>query len=245
MFKLNLLLITFRQTLMALIFCSLASAAFSEDSAITSASQTTSNTSLPIAIIEVDIETSSGTIRVALNNEKAPISVKNFLSYVEEGFYENIIFHRVIDRFMIQTGGFDTQLNRKETRDPIKNEAENGLKNLRGTIAMARTGIVDSATSQFFINLADNRFLDNGVRGFGYAVFGKVIQGMDVVSRIGQAKTTRRGILPTVPAEEITILSIKVIGDTRSSTATPSKSIPPKSTPPAVAPTTPTGVKVN
>jgi peptidyl-prolyl cis-trans isomerase B (cyclophilin B) len=133
------------------------------------------------------LETSMGNITIELFKEKAPISVRNFLSYVNEGFYDGLIFHRVINGFMIQGGGMDEQMQPKKTKFAIKNEATNGLKNTRGTLAMARTGVVDSATSQFFINVVDNAFLDN--RGktpdlFGYAVFGQVTEGMDVVDKL-------------------------------------------------------------
>ena len=143
------------------------------------------------------IETSMGTITVELDDAKAPITVKNFIDYAQAGHYDGTIFHRVIDGFMIQGGGFTKDMNQKETRAPIKNEAANGLKNVRGTLAMARTMIVDSATSQFFINLVDNEFLDYrgpDPRMFGYAVFGKVTDGMEVVDRI--AKVDNRSSYP-------------------------------------------------
>ncbi|NOZ88077.1 MAG: peptidylprolyl isomerase A [Deltaproteobacteria bacterium] len=141
----------------------------------------------------VVIKTNMGDIEVELFADKAPISVKNFLSYVKDGFYKGTVFHRVIPGFMIQGGGYTQELARKNTKPPIKNEAENGLKNLRGTLAMARTNVVDSATSQFFINLKDNKFLDHGTRDFGYAVFGKVIKGMDVVDKIASVPTGPKG----------------------------------------------------
>ena len=153
------------------------------------------------------IKTSKGDIKVELNKEKAPISVENFLSYVNDGYYNGTIFHRVIKNFMIQGGGFTADMKQKPTKDPIKNEAKNGLSNAKGTLAMARTSVVDSATSQFFINLIDNKFLDHGTRDYGYAVFGKVIEGMDVVDKIA--------IVPTgyqdVPTETITIESITLV----------------------------------
>ena len=130
----------------------------------------------------VDIETNHGTISVELNAAKAPISVKNFLGYVQEGFYSNTVFHRIIKGFMIQGGGFDTSYRKKPTKPPIKLEAGNGLSNKRGTIAMARTSVLDSATCQFFINHKDNAMLDSN--GGGYAVFGKVVNGMEVVDKI-------------------------------------------------------------
>jgi peptidyl-prolyl cis-trans isomerase A (cyclophilin A) len=125
-----------------------------------------------------------GKIELELNAEKAPISVANFLQYIESGFYNNTIFHRVINNFMVQGGGFDKHMQRKTTLPMIKNEAKNGLKNDRGTVAMARTGVVDSASSQFFINHKDNDFLNHGSRDYGYAVFAKVTKGMDVVDAI-------------------------------------------------------------
>ena len=153
------------------------------------------------------ISTSLGDIKLELYEEEAPITVANFLSYVEEGFYDNTIFHRVIDNFMVQGGGITEDMKQKPTKPPIKNEAENGLKNERGTVAMARTAVVDSATSQFFINHRDNPFLDHGVRDFGYAVFGKVVEGIEVVDKIASVKTGPRD----VPAETVSILSMKVV----------------------------------
>lgn len=160
----------------------------------------------------VVIETSHGDIKLELDNEKAPISVKNFLRYAEKGHYNDTIFHRVIKNFMIQGGGMTADLVPKPTDAPIKNEAGNGLKNLRGTIAMARTGVVDSATSQFFINTVDNAFLDHkdeSVQGFGYAVFGKVVAGMDVVDKIGNAPTGMRNRFRDVPVETVTIKAVR------------------------------------
>jgi len=156
----------------------------------------------------VVIETSLGNITVELDPEKAPISVKNFLSYVDEGFYSGTIFHRVIKNFMIQGGGMTADMQRKETKAPIRNEATNGLKNMRGTIAMARTGEVNSATAQFFINTVDNAFLNHksvDPKEFGYAVFGKVIDGLDTVDKIASVKTNPGD----VPAEPVVIKSIK------------------------------------
>jgi len=144
---------------------------------------------------------------------EAPISVKNFLEYTNSGFYNGTIFHRVIANFMIQGGGFTTDFNSKPTKAPIKNEAGNGLKNQRGTLAMARTGVVDSATAQFFVNVVDNDFLnqrDKTQQGFGYAVFGKVVEGMDVVDKIAAVKTVTRGF-PDVPEKQVVIKSIKVL----------------------------------
>jgi peptidyl-prolyl cis-trans isomerase A (cyclophilin A) len=159
----------------------------------------------------VEIKTNHGSIEVELFRDKAPISVENFLKYVEAGFYSQTVFHRVIPSFMIQGGGFDKELNQKETRAPIKNEADNGLKNTRGTLAMARTAVVDSATAQFFINLKDNGFLDHGARDFGYAVFGKVTKGMEVVDKIAAQKTGRKGPFPgDCPVDAVVIESIQL-----------------------------------
>ena len=156
----------------------------------------------------VVIETSLGSISVELDPEKAPISVENFLTYVDEGFYSGTIFHRVIKNFMIQGGGMTADMQRKSTKAAIRNEATNGLSNMRGTIAMARTSEVNSATSQFYINTVDNKGLDH--RGmapaeFGYAVFGKVIDGMDVVDKIASVKTAPGD----VPVETVLITSVK------------------------------------
>ena len=156
----------------------------------------------------VVMETNMGKIEIELYEDKAPISVKNFLDYVNSGFYDGLIFHRVIDSFMIQGGGFDKDMNQKETKAPIKNEADNGLKNEKYTVAMARTGVVDSASSQFFINVVANPFLDHkdkSDQGYGYAVFGKVIgEGIDTVIKIKQVPTTTRG-MPDVPVEPVII----------------------------------------
>ena len=154
-----------------------------------------------------------GTITLELDAEKAPETVANFAKYAKDGHYDGTIFHRVIDGFMIQGGGFTKGMNQKETRAPIRNEAMNGLKNKRGTIAMARTMVVDSATSQFFINLVDNDFLDftsPTPQGFGYAVFGMVTDGMDVVDRIAKVKTGFSGPHQNVPEEAIVIRKITV-----------------------------------
>lgn len=159
----------------------------------------------------VIMSTSKGDIKIELFKDKAPITVENFLSYVNDGFYDGTIFHRVIPNFMIQGGGFTPDLDQKPTKQPIKNEATNGLKNERGTLAMARTQVVDSATSQFFINLVDNSFLDNGIRDYGYAVFGKVIGGMDVVDAIGAVQTGHKGMYGDVPQEDVVIKSVKIV----------------------------------
>jgi len=160
----------------------------------------------------VRLETSMGTITIELNRQAAPVTVKNFLGYVESGFYDGTIFHRVIPGFMIQAGGFTKNLERKKTRNPILNEAKNGLSNKRGTIAMARTSDPNSATSQFFINHADNRPLDYVAGGNpGYAVFGKVTEGMDVVDAIAAVETTTRKRMDDVPVEPVVINSAKVV----------------------------------
>ena len=163
---------------------------------------------------QATIETSMGTITVELDDAKAPVTVTNFIEYVKSGHYDGTIFHRVIDGFMIQGGGFTKDMNQKETRAPIKNEAANGLKNARGTLAMARTMIVDSATSQFFINLVDNEFLDYrgpDPRMFGYAVFGKVTDGMEVVDRIAKVKTGFAGPHQNVPEEPVIIRKVHLV----------------------------------
>ncbi|PHM30663.1 peptidylprolyl isomerase A [Xenorhabdus innexi] len=159
----------------------------------------------------VKLVTSAGEIELELNGDKAPITTKNFIEYANEGFYNNTIFHRVIPGFMVQGGGFTKDMQQKSTKAPIKNEADNGLRNQRGTIAMARTADKDSATSQFFINVTDNAFLDHGQRDFGYAVFGKVVKGMDVVDKISQVKTENVGPYQNVPVKPVMILSAKVI----------------------------------
>jgi len=163
------------------------------------------------------ISTSMGDIKVELYQDKAPITVKNFLDYVKAGYYDGTVFHRVIPGFMIQGGGLtaDMQDKREGQKAPIKNESENGLKNDTGTLAMARTSAPDSATSQFFINVKDNTFLNRENAGdkVGYAVFGKVVDGMDVVKKIEQAKTTNKGPHQNVPADPITIKSAKVVSE--------------------------------
>lgn len=163
-----------------------------------------------IQATEVDIVTNQGKIRVDLKDEAAPKTVENFLRYVEEGFYENTIFHRVIRGFMIQGGGFTEDLGRKETHKPVMYEGNNGLANIRGTLAMARTQSPNSATSQFFINHVDNAFLNHGARngGAGYTVFGEVISGMEVVDAIAASTTTTIGPYQNVPNTPVIIESI-------------------------------------
>ncbi len=156
----------------------------------------------------VVFETSAGSFEVELYPDKAPITVENFLSYVKEAFFDGLIFHRVIDGFMIQGGGFDENMNQKPTKAPIKNEAGNGLKNEKYTIAMARTNVVNSATAQFFINVEDNDFLDHrdeSPAGFGYAVFGKVIKGTDVIDKVKGVKTATKGYHEDVPVVPVII----------------------------------------
>ena len=166
----------------------------------------------------VAIETSLGTFKVELFQDKAPISVKNFLGYVDDKFYDGTVFHRVMGKennngqdFMIQGGGFEPGMKQKKTKDPIKNEADNKLSNLRGTLAMARTNVVDSATAQFFVNVGDNLFLDHKgpAERFGYAVFGRVTEGMDVVDKIKAVETGTKEGFQNVPVKDVVIKSIR------------------------------------
>jgi len=162
----------------------------------------------------VVMKTSLGDVKIELDKAKAPVTVDNFLVYVNDKFYDGTIFHRVIPAFMIQGGGFDKDMNQKKTKAPIKNEAGNGLKNVTGTIAMARTSDPNSATAQFFINTKDNAFLDHkndSAQGYGYAVFGKVVDGMDVVKKIEQVQTTTRPPYENVPVTPVVIESIRVV----------------------------------
>lgn len=160
----------------------------------------------------VEMKTNQGEIVVELYADKAPKSAENFIQYVKDGHYDGTIFHRVIDGFMIQGGGFDAAMNQKNTRAPIENEAKNGLKNLPGTLAMARTADPHSASAQFFINLVPNTSLDYPSRdGWGYAVFGKVVKGMDVVEKIGKLPTANRGFHQNVPVEPVVVDSARVI----------------------------------
>lgn len=163
---------------------------------------------------KVKLNTTLGAIVIQLNNEKAPISAENFTAYVKQGFYNGTIFHRVIPGFMAQGGGFDTGFNQKTTQASIQNEADNGLKNKRGSIAMARTNAPHSATAQFFINLKDNGFLDHTsptASGWGYAVFGEVIEGMDVVDAMAKQPTGNRGMHQDVPTTDIVIETAEII----------------------------------
>ena len=162
----------------------------------------------------VKLHTNHGTITLELFADKAPETVRNFLEYVQAGFYNNTVFHRVIDGFMIQGGGFEPGMKQKPVREPIKNEADNGVKNERGTIAMARTQEPHSATAQFFLNVADNDFLNHtapNVQGWGYCAFGKVIEGMDVVDKIKTVKTGSSGFHQDVPKEDVIIERAEVI----------------------------------
>ena len=163
----------------------------------------------------VKLHTSFGVITIELDEARAPESVKNFLGYVESGHYTNTLFHRVIDGFMVQGGGFEPGMKLKATKAPVKNEAQNGLKNTRYTVAMARTSEPHSATAQFFINVNDNGFLDHTAptpQGWGYCVFGRVTEGADVVDRIKAVKTGRRGMNQDVPVEDVIIERAEVVG---------------------------------
>jgi peptidyl-prolyl cis-trans isomerase B (cyclophilin B) len=162
----------------------------------------------------VVLKTNKGDITVELDAKKAPLTVANFLAYVRSGHYDGTIFHRVIPGFMIQGGGFTADMQQKATGEPVKNEADNGLKNVRGSIAMARTQVVDSATSQFFINLVDNDFLDHSEptpRGWGYAVFGRVTSGTETVDAISKTPTITRGAYADVPRDAVLIESVGVL----------------------------------
>lgn len=170
------------------------------------------NISVHAANPQLEMKTSMGVITIELYADQAPKSVANFLQYVKEGFYNGTIFHRVIDGFMIQGGGFQADMKEKSTRAPIQNEAKNGLKNTAGTLAMARTQAPHSASAQFYINLVDNRSLDYpSFDGWGYAVFGKVTRGFDIVQKIGKAKTGNHGFYQDVPATPITIESVRLL----------------------------------
>ncbi len=173
---------------------------------------------LPLAAlaapVKVEMKTSAGTVQIELYPDEAPKSVENFLQYASAGFFNGTIFHRVIDGFMIQGGGFTPDMKQKETRAPIPNEAKNGLKNELGTLAMARTRDPHSATAQFFINLKHNGFLDYpGQDGWGYAVFGRVVEGIDVVQKIAKVPTGNAGFHQNVPTTAITIESVRILGD--------------------------------
>jgi peptidyl-prolyl cis-trans isomerase A (cyclophilin A) len=158
---------------------------------------------------KVIFSTTLGSFMIELYPGKAPITVKNFLAYVDAEYFDNTVFHRVIPGFMIQGGGFTEQMRKKPNSSPIKNEADNGLKNKRGTLSMARTQAVDSATAQFFINLKDNTFLDHGTRNFGYAVFARVIAGMEVIEKIAMVPTGNQGPYQNVPKTPVVIKSAR------------------------------------
>ena len=163
----------------------------------------------------VEMETSVGTMTIELDDEKAPLSTANFLEYVRKGHYDGTVFHRVIKGFMVQGGGFDTQMSQKATAAPIQNEANNGLRNKRYTLAMARTSAPHSATAQFFINTVDNGFLDftsESPQGWGYAVFGRVVKGTEVVDMIEKVRTGNRGGHQDVPLEAVTIVRAAEVG---------------------------------
>ena len=163
----------------------------------------------------VQMDTSAGTLRIELDDVKAPLSTANFLSYVNKGHYDGTVFHRVIKGFMVQGGGFEPGMRQKPTDAPIKNEANNGLKNLHYTLAMARTSDPHSASAQFFVNTTDNGFLDfraENAQGWGYAVFGRVVEGMDVVDRIESVRTGRKGMHDDVPLEDVRIERVTEVG---------------------------------
>jgi len=156
----------------------------------------------------IHFETTLGRFTVELHEKEAPVTVANFLKYIDEGFFDGTTFHRIVPGFVIQGGGFTEDMTQKRTHPPIKNEADNGLKNERGTLSMARTNDVNSATSQFFVNLKDNDFLDHTRGNFGYAVFGRVTEGMDVVDKIAAVKTGRRHGHQDVPMEAVTMTRV-------------------------------------
>ena len=178
----------------------------------------------------VVLETSMGRIKIGLHKDKAPITVDNFIKYVRSGHYDGTIFHRVIPKFMAQGGGFEPDMSERPTRPPIRNEAKNGLRNLRGTVAMARLNAPDSATAQFFFNVKDNPFLDFGVKGAGYAVFGEIIEGMDVLDKIILVPTTTKGVYENVPATPVLIKRAREEGGAGAvpSTAAPKPATPAK-----------------
>jgi len=157
----------------------------------------------------VTFETSLGKFTIELYPKEAPITVENFLRYVDDKHFDGTLFHRVIPGFMIQGGGFEADMSQKKNRQPIKNEATNGLKNERGSLSMARTNDINSATSQFFVNLKDNEFLDHKPGSYGYAVFARVVEGMDVVDKIAAVKTGRRKGHDDVPVEDVTVISAR------------------------------------
>ncbi len=157
----------------------------------------------------IRFETTLGNFTVELFDDKAPVSAENFLKYVDEGFFDGTVFHRIVPGFVIQGGGFTEDMTQKKNRAPIKNEADNGVKNARGTLSMARTNDINSATSQFFVNLKDNDFLDHTRGNFGYAVFGRVSEGMDVIDKIAAVKTGRRRGFEDVPLDAVIMTSVR------------------------------------
>ncbi len=159
----------------------------------------------------IRFETTLGNFTVELFADKAPVSAANFLKYVDEGFFDGTVFHRIVPGFVIQGGGFTEDMSQKKNHPPIKNEADNGVKNTRGTLSMARTNDINSATSQFFVNLKDNDFLDNTRGNFGYAVFGKVTEGMEVIDKIAAVKTGRRKGFEDVPLDPVVMTSVRRI----------------------------------
>jgi peptidyl-prolyl cis-trans isomerase A (cyclophilin A) len=175
----------------------------------------------------VILTTSMGKIKIGLHKDKAPITVDNFIKYVHAGHYDGTIFHRVMPNFMIQGGGLDPDMTERPARPPIKNEARNGLRNSRGTVAMARTEDPNSATSQFFINVRDNHALDFGIRGAGYAVFGEVLEGMDVVDKIVNVPTTTKGIHENVPETPVVIKTAREVPAAASVSPAPASAAPP------------------
>jgi cyclophilin family peptidyl-prolyl cis-trans isomerase len=177
------------------------------------------------------LETSLGKIRIGLHQDKAPLTVKNFLTYVRGGHYDGTIWHRVIPGFMIQGGGFEEDMTERPTRPPVKNEAKNGLSNLRGTVAMARTNDPNSATAQFFINVKDNLSLDFGVRGAGYTVFGEVLEGMDVADKIVAVPTSRKGPHSDVPQKPVLIVRAREVKAASAAVAKPKEATPAPPTP--------------
>jgi cyclophilin family peptidyl-prolyl cis-trans isomerase len=157
----------------------------------------------------IRFETSHGPFTIELFPKEAPVTVENFLRYVDDGFFDGTIFHRIVPGFVIQGGGLTADFSNKQTRAPISNEAKNGLKNTRGSLSMARTSDINSATSQFFVNLTDNAFLDNSSRDYGYAVFGRVTEGMDVIDKIAKVSTGRRKGYTDAPLEDVVITSAR------------------------------------
>jgi len=210
--KSNQLLIAFVSFFMLLSGCNAQEAAKTEKATESKTEMKTGEKMSANPIIKM--ETSKGTVTIELDAEKAPLSVANFVSYVEDGFYDGLIFHRVIPNFMVQGGGMNPDMSEKATKAAIKNEANNGLKNDRGTLAMARTNDPHSATSQFFINLKDNDFLNHtseSPAGWGYAVFGKVTDGLDVIDEIEKVKTGNHGGHGDVPLEAVTIIKATIV----------------------------------